>query len=86
MQEVVQLEPEVVEPAEMWVIVPGMYEKWVHPSNKNDKHYRVIYRSNKGGRKVGDEKFRTATEALEFADTYNRRELDAVRQQGDHRS
>ena len=74
------------EPAEMWVIVPGAYEKWVNPSNKNDKHYRVIYRSNRGGRRVGDEQFKRASEALAFADDYNRRVSDAIRGQGDHRT
>lgn len=49
----------------MWVIVPMTYEKWVNPSNKNDKHYRVIFRSPTG-RRVGKTKFNTASEALEF--------------------
>jgi hypothetical protein len=66
-------------PEEVWVVVPGVYEKWVNPANKNDKHYRVIYRSNKGGRRAGDEQFRRASEALDFADEHNRRVSDAVR-------
>lgn len=73
MEEVVQT------PTEIWVIVPGAYEKWVHPANKNDKHYRVIYRSNTGKRRVGDEQFKRASEALAFADEYNRRELANAR-------
>ncbi len=60
------------EPVETWVVVPGIYEKWVNPANKNDKHYRVIYRSTKGGRRIGDEQFKRASEALSFADEYNR--------------
>ena len=56
---------------ELWVVLPGVYEKWVHPANKNDKHYRVILRSNKGRRRVGDTPFNTATEALAFADAHN---------------
>jgi len=79
------LEQETVqnESDEIWVIVPDTYEKWVNPSNKNDKHYRVVYRSNKSKRRVGDEKFRTATEALAFADSYNREVSDAIGGQGD---
>jgi hypothetical protein len=67
---------------EIWVIVPGAYEKWVNPSNKNDKHYRAIYRSNKGGRRVGDEQFKRASEVLLFADDYNREIEHAIRRQG----
>ena len=59
------------ETQEMWVVVPGVYEKWVNPVNKNDKHYRVILRSNTGKRLVGSTPFKTATEALAFADAYN---------------
>jgi len=53
-----------------WVIVPMTYEKWVNPSNKNDKHYRVIFRSPTG-RRYGKTKFKTATRALEFAREFN---------------
>ena len=53
-----------------WFVVPMTYEKWVNPSNKNDKHYRVIYRSNTGERRVGDEKFKRASEALAFANQF----------------
>lgn len=82
----VVIEPETVqEPEEMWVVIPGIYEKWVNPSNRNDKHYRVIYRSNTGGRQVGEEQFKTATAALEFADKELREVANAIRGQGDHR-
>jgi len=69
-----------------WVIVPGVYEKWVNPSNKNDKHYRAIFRSPSGMRH-SKTKFKTATAALGFAEKFNvhlcglRRE-NAVRGQG----
>jgi hypothetical protein len=74
------MQEEVVQPKELWVVIPGMYEKWVNPANKNDKHYRVIYRSNTGKRRVGNEKFKTADAALAFADqlTLEKKVLDAV--------
>lgn len=50
----------------MWIIVPNVYEKWVHPSTKI-KHYRAIFRSSKGGRRYSKTKFKTATDALGFA-------------------
>lgn len=59
---------EVVQTQEIWAVLPGTYEKWVNPSNRNDKHYRVIYRSNIGKRRVGDEQFKTASKALAFSD------------------
>jgi hypothetical protein len=78
MEEIVQQQ----EAQEIWVIVPGVYEKWVNPANKNDKHYRAIYRSNKGGRRVGDEQFKRAREVVAFADEHNRRVTNAIREQG----
>jgi hypothetical protein len=79
------------EAPELWVAIPGTYEKWVHPGSK-EKHYRAIFRSTKMRRKTTKIKFKTATAALEFADRFNklvctRRELiDAIRGQGDHRT
>lgn len=73
------------EAQEIWVVIPGMYEKWVNPSNRNDKHYRAILRSNKGGRRVSDIQFPTATAALEYADNENGRTLDAIQRRGHQR-
>ena len=73
----------------MWVVVPMTYEKWVNPSNKNDKHYRAVFRSTTG-RRVGKRKFKRASEALAVAKFFHlrlckRREVDAVRGQGNNR-
>jgi hypothetical protein len=50
----------------MWVAVPMAYEKWVNPANKNDKHYRALFR-NITGRRYSKTKFKTATEAMQFS-------------------
>jgi hypothetical protein len=54
----------------MWIVVPSIYEKWVHPSAKT-KHYRAIFRSSTGGRRYSKTKFKTATDALAFAVKFN---------------
>jgi len=55
-----------------WVVIPLIYEKWKHPANKNDKHYRAIFRSSTS-RRVGKTKFKTAGMALAFAERFNQR-------------
>lgn len=75
----------------MWVVVPMTYEKWVNPSNKNDKHYRAIFRSTTG-RRVGKTKFKTASDALDFYMRFakhmcpKREETNAMELQGDIRA
>ena len=59
---------EVQEIPIIWAAVPLTYEKWVHPANKNDKHYRMIFRNNKGDRRISNRKFKTATLALAYID------------------
>ena len=54
----------------MWVVVPMIYEKWVNPSSKNDKHYRAVFRSPVG-RRYSKTKFKTASSALAFAEKFN---------------
>jgi hypothetical protein len=54
-----------------WAVIEGTYEKWVHPGAKNLKHYRAIFRSNQGERRLTKTKFKTATKALEFAARFN---------------
>lgn len=58
-------------PIEVWAAVRGSYEKWRHPANKNDKHYRIIFRNNKGQRRISKVKFKRASEALEYIDRFN---------------
>ena len=53
----------------LWIIVPMVYEKWVHPGSKA-KHYRAIFRSPTG-RRYSKTKFKTATQAMEFAAKFN---------------
>ena len=68
-----------------WIVIPQTYEKWKHPANENDKHYRAIFWSPTG-RRTGKTKFRTAGMALEFAERFNkhlctgRKQLDANKQ------
>jgi hypothetical protein len=68
MQEAVQSEVQT-----LWYVIPGMYEKWRHPSNKNDKHYRAIFRSNKHGRRVSRAKFKRAFDAQVYAARFDLR-------------
>lgn len=60
-------EATVQEVQELWYVIPGMYEKWVHPANKNDKHYRAIFRSNTHKRRVSKKKFKRAFDAQVYA-------------------
>lgn len=55
--------------ASSWVIIPDVYEKWVHPGSK-DKHYRAIFRNGEGGRRLSKIKFKRATDALDYARRY----------------
>jgi hypothetical protein len=48
-------------------VIPGIYEKWVNPANKNDKHYRAIFRSNTGLRRVSKTKFKRAFDVQVYA-------------------
>jgi hypothetical protein len=79
------------EKAPLWVIVPMVYEKWVHPGSK-EKHYRAIFRNARGQRRYSIKKFKRASDALEYAKKFHlhlcvkRREVDAVRGQGDNRA
>lgn len=67
MQEVVQA------PKIFYAAIPGIYEKWRHPANKNDKHYRVIFRSNTGVRRISKIKFKRAFDAQVYAIKFNLR-------------
>ncbi len=68
---------------EFWYVIPGIYEKWRHPSNKNDKHYRVIFRSNIHRRRVSKAKFKRAFDAKIYAAKFDirlctKRETNAI--------
>lgn len=83
------VEQEVVQSEVQWYVIPGVYEKWVHPSSK-EKHYRVIFRSNTRERRVGKIKFKRAFDAQVYAAKLDlrlckRRELDATGGQRDIR-
>jgi hypothetical protein len=54
----------------LWIIVPMVYEKWVHPGSKA-KHYRAIFRNARGERRYSAKKFKTATEALGYAKKFH---------------
>jgi hypothetical protein len=75
----------------MYVLVPMTYEKWVNPANKNDKHYRVVFRSP-SARRVGKTKFKRASDIEKFSLRWHRRVCnkqegnDAIRGQGDIRA
>jgi hypothetical protein len=74
----------------MYVLVPMTYEKWVNPANKNDKHYRVVFRST-SGRRVGKTKHKRASDVEKFSVRWHKRlckreENDAIRGQGDIRA
>lgn len=60
-------EATVQETKELWYVIPNLYEKWTHPSSKNDKHYRVIFRSNLHGRRLSKIKFKRAFDAQVYA-------------------
>ena len=75
MQENLQVvqEEEVVQTPTLFYVIPGTYEKWVHPSNKNDKHYRVTFRSNTGVRRTSKIKFKRAFDAQVYATKFDLR-------------
>jgi hypothetical protein len=54
----------------LWIIVPMVYEKWVHPGSK-EKHYRAIFRNARGERRYTKTKFKTASKALEFSKKFH---------------
>ena len=60
-------ENEVVQTPTLFYVIPQLYEKWVNPSNKNDKHYRAIFRSNTGLRRISKIKFKRAFDAQNYA-------------------
>lgn len=61
------MEETVQEIQTFWYVIPQLYKKWVNPANKNDKHYRVIFRSNTGLRRISKIKFKRAFDAQVYA-------------------
>ena len=56
----------------VWIAVQGAYEKWTHHAARHNlKHYRAIFRNNRGDRRVSRVQHRTATLALAYADRFN---------------
>jgi len=61
-----------MEPKIVWIAVQGAYEKWTHHAARHNlKHYRAIFRNNRGERRVSRVKHKTATLALAYADHFN---------------
>lgn len=61
------MQDEIVQTPTLFYVIPNIYEKWVHPANKNDKHYRAIFRSNTGLRRISKIKFKRAFDAKVYA-------------------
>lgn len=56
----------------VWIAVQGAYEKWTHHAARHNlKHYRAIFRNNRGERRISRVRHRTATLALAYADHFN---------------